>query len=154
MPNFRNGKIYEIISDHTKKVYIGSTVLKLNIRLNIHKNHYKKWKQGQFDYLSSFQVVKYRDARIRLVEVYPCLTLEELLIREQYWKDNIEKCCNKNRAFRIDTRRRNSTRKWNKNNQINCDYCDQCYSKGQKMRRHEQTQKHQDNVKFFNSLFD
>lgn len=77
-----NGKIYIIRSFQTNNVYVGSTVQKLNQRLQGHKQKYKLWKNGKHHFLTSFEILKYEDAYIELIENYPCNSKEELFIRE------------------------------------------------------------------------
>lgn len=87
MVNYANGKIYKIRSPQTDKVYIGSTVQDLKNRLDGHKSHYKSYLKGSSKYISSSELLKYNDAFIELIEVYPCNNKEELYDREQYYID-------------------------------------------------------------------
>lgn len=92
-------KIYKIISSQTNKIYIGSTCLKLLCsRMAHHKSNYKKWLIDKKKYISSFEIIKYNDAKIILIESYPCNSRDEKKAREQYWIDNMINNCNKNRA--------------------------------------------------------
>ena len=46
MINYKYGKIYKITSEHTNKIYVGSTCKKLlSQRLTFHRKNYKKWKK-------------------------------------------------------------------------------------------------------------
>ncbi|ARF12390.1 hypothetical protein Klosneuvirus_5_60 [Klosneuvirus KNV1] len=94
MTSYQHGKIYKITSDETEQIYIGSTIQPLHKRLIQHRNKYKRYKNGTYHYLSSFEIVNYDDAVIILIENYPCNTKEELFIREQYWKDNLDNTVN------------------------------------------------------------
>lgn len=86
MPNYRNAKIYKLISWQTDAVYYGSTTLDLNVRLSCHRTKFKRWINGKSDeYCSSFKVVKFTDCAIFLVEKYPCNTRDQLEIREEFW---------------------------------------------------------------------
>ena len=38
-PRYIKGKIYKIISPNTEKMYIGSTILPLDLRFSLHKSH-------------------------------------------------------------------------------------------------------------------
>ena len=91
MVNYKEGKIYKIISNHTTDIYIGSTVSTLTKRLSRHKHG------GS----SSSEIIKYGDAKIILIEKYPCNDKDELRMREQYHIDN-NKCINKVRSHRTD----------------------------------------------------
>ena len=92
------GKIYKLISNNTENVYYGSTIEeKLSNRLAGHRRKYKKWLNGTYCYVASFEVVEYEDCKIILVESYPCKTFYELTAREQYYIDN-NICVNKIKA--------------------------------------------------------
>lgn len=108
MVNYQNAKIYKIISNQTEKIYVGSTVkYYLSARLAEHKQDYKRWVNKKLKYtLSSFEIIQYDDAKIILIENWPCNSKAELCAREQYWIDNIKYCCNKNLAFQPDKKRK------------------------------------------------
>ncbi|UCG02754.1 MAG: GIY-YIG nuclease family protein [Candidatus Heimdallarchaeota archaeon] len=112
MVNYKNAKIYTIRSNHTDKIYVGSTCSELRKRLNGHKGKYSMYLNGTMTkYMSSFEIIKYGDCYIELHEKYPCNDKTELnkregeLIREldcvnkriegrtakEYYIDNIEK---------------------------------------------------------------
>ncbi len=61
------GRIYKITSSECDGVYIGSTTQQLTKRWSDHKNQYKLHSQGKFNYVTSFEVCKYTDAKIELV---------------------------------------------------------------------------------------
>lgn len=92
LSKYQNGKIYKIISyAHPDEVYYGSTVEALSKRMAHHI-----WNAtSQKKYVcSSKQVLQYDDAKILLVENYPCNSREELNKREgEYILNN--KCVNK-----------------------------------------------------------
>ena len=48
--------IYKIFNHHTKQVYIGSTILKLETRLSQHKNACANFQNGKGKYLTSFEL--------------------------------------------------------------------------------------------------
>ena len=83
--NYRNGKIYKIISQSTDKIYIGSTCTELSKRLHQHKLNFKNYLDGKSNYMSSFEIIKYGDAKIILIVNYPCLNKEHLTARENYF---------------------------------------------------------------------
>lgn len=99
MPNYKNGKIYKLISNEVTKCYVGSTTQKLSYRKGHHVKYCKLWLQNEYKYISSFEICKFNDCKIILIENYPCNSKEELLKREQYWIDELE-CVNKQRAYR------------------------------------------------------
>jgi hypothetical protein len=96
------GKIYKIISDNTDMIYIGSTILKLLCsRYANHTCNYKKYTNGiGKKQSSSFDVLKYGNNKIILIELYPCNSKDELHAREQYYIDlNKSNCVNKLKSF-------------------------------------------------------
>ena len=96
---YQRGKIYKIISNQTNDVYYGSTIEPyLTNRLSGHRKCYKCWLNGKHNYITSYELVKFDDAKIILVEDFPCETKDQLHSREQYHIDNNE-CVNKNKSF-------------------------------------------------------
>ena len=92
---YQRGKIYKLISNQTEDVYYGSTIeVKITNRLSKHRCHYKRWLNGKSPYVSSFEIVKFDDAKILLVENFPCNTVYELYARENYYIEN-NRCVNK-----------------------------------------------------------
>ena len=80
---FQNGKIYTIRSFQTEKYYIGSTNHKtLSQRLSKHKSNYRDWLKDKKKYITSFEILKYDDYYIELLELYPCNLKSELHKRE------------------------------------------------------------------------
>lgn len=81
MPDYSKTKIYMIKSHKTDQVYIGSTIQTLKRRMRKHISNYNKWirenKNGGI--CSSAILLKYDDAYIELIELYPC-------------ESNMEKC--------------------------------------------------------------
>lgn len=73
-------KIYKISSG--KSHYIGSTVQTLDNRFNEHKRDYENYKIGKHKFVTSFEVLKLGDAKISLVEMFKCDSVEELQKRE------------------------------------------------------------------------
>ena len=94
MSNYKNGKIYKIISKNTDMIYIGSTTkVKLTTRLSEHRHSFNH--NGS---MSSRNMFLWDDAEIKLIENYPCESKIELRKREQYWLDNLDNLINKNKA--------------------------------------------------------
>jgi hypothetical protein len=102
---YRFGKIYKIVCNVTGKVYIGSTYRKLNDRLDGHYYDYKGYctqgNNNNYNYVTSFEVLKENDFNIILLEDFPCETKEEILLREKYYIQNTE-CVNKHIPMRTD----------------------------------------------------
>jgi hypothetical protein len=140
MVNYQNGKIYEITSDQTPKRYIGSTAKKyLCDRLSCHKFQYRKYLRlgNKKYYCSSAEILKYNDAKIVLLEGFPCNSKDELYAREEEWRQaNLDTCVNRKTAFGIDLMKR----KANDTVIILCD-CGASIQKTEKPR-HAKTQKH------------
>lgn len=92
--DYKNGKIYKIINDENEDVYYGSTIQTLKERFESHKNDYKVYLNGKYDYVTSFEIVKYSSCKIILVENFPCKSRYELEVRERYYIEKY-KCVNK-----------------------------------------------------------
>lgn len=90
MPNYQNGKIYKIESLIGNCTYYGSTTLKyLSTRMAKHKSDAQHGMN-----ITSSKVLQYDDAKIILVESYPCNDKNELTSRECYYIKNND-CVNK-----------------------------------------------------------
>lgn len=76
------GKIYIIKSNQTDNIYIGSTTSSLSQRLSKHKSSYKRYIAGKRGFVSSFDIIKFEDAIIELLEDFECQTKEQLTRRE------------------------------------------------------------------------
>jgi hypothetical protein len=88
-----NGKIYTIKSKETDLMYIGSTFEPLSKVLIRHKEEYKWYLRGRFTDAHPFELVKYEDAYIELLEDYPCENEKQLRKRkEELIREN--KCVN------------------------------------------------------------
>lgn len=96
--NYENGKIYRIVGANGNQ-YIGSTTETLSKRLARHRKYHKYPRNHG---VTSLLILKDDpDAKIILIENYPCQNSEELRAREQYWIEHIEGgCVNKVRAYR------------------------------------------------------
>ena len=90
-----DGKIYEIISDNTDMVYIGSCITTLKQRLIEHKR-----KRNQ---TASKSIIDCGDYDIYLIEKYTCNNLTELRMREQMYidiyKNDGKNVINRQRAY-------------------------------------------------------
>jgi gas vesicle protein len=95
MPNYQNGKIYSLRSHQTDDVYIGSTTLSLALRKAGHVGDFKRWLNGCKNYVTSFEIIKYDDYYIELIEYFPCNSKEELHKREGEIIRETENCVNK-----------------------------------------------------------
>ena len=100
MQDYNKGKIYKIISDSCPLPYIGSTTSSLNYRFTKHCSRYKSWRNKVSTYTCSFEILKYDDARIELIENYPCNSREELEKQEGSYIIIGKNCVNKQKAGR------------------------------------------------------
>ena len=110
---FQNGKIYTIRSFQTEKYYIGSTNHKtLSQRLSKHKSNYREWLNDKDNtYITSYEIIKYDDCYIELLELYPCNLKAELHKREgemiRLHKDSlVNRCipCRTLKEYKIDNK--------------------------------------------------
>jgi len=69
---------------------------------------YKSWLAGKNNYVTSYEIVKYDDFYIEIVEKYPCKSKEELLTRESHYIKS-EKCVNRYIPGR-------TSKQWNEDN--------------------------------------
>ena len=97
--DYSKGKIYTIRSYSTDDVYIGSTCTTLTKRLSQHKRGYKLWLKKDYTYVTSYEVLKYGDAYIELVEEVACGNKAQLNRREGEVIRSMS-CVNKNVAGR------------------------------------------------------
>ena len=101
MPNYQNGKIYTLRSYQTDDVYIGSTTQSLAVRKGGHQRDYKRYLNGKYRFITSFNIIKFDDCYIELIENYPCNSRNELERREGQLIRTID-CINKIVAGRTD----------------------------------------------------
>ena len=95
MPNYQNGKIYELVDLTTNNKYYGSTVQDLKMRKSGHVKKYKGYLNNKKNfYTTSFEIIKNNNYEIYLVENFPCNSKSELEAREGYYIRN-NKCVNK-----------------------------------------------------------
>ena len=87
------GKIYKLVSFQTDKVYVGSTCSLLSKRFYEHKMKFKK-SHDKLN-LTSFEILKYADCDIILLEDFPCENRNQLHARERYYIESLS-CVNKN----------------------------------------------------------
>jgi hypothetical protein len=94
MPEFKQGKIYCIRSHQCEEVYVGSTTESLSRRMSVHRSMFKRYNDGKGNYCTAFEIVKYPDCYIELIEYFSCNTRAELNAREGHFIREIE-CVNK-----------------------------------------------------------
>ena len=96
---YDNGKIYVLRSNQTDDIYIGSTTQPLYKRIHQHKKDFRRWKNEKRNYVTSFELMKYDDAYIELLELCPCDSKMELCRREGQLQREMN-CVNKEIAGR------------------------------------------------------
>ncbi len=107
---YQTGKIYKITSPQTEQCYVGSTIERhLSSRLSQHECEYRRYQnKKQKSNTRSFDIIKFGDAVIELVENYPCETKSELLQREKHWIVQLN-CVNKARPIINEEEKRQLT---------------------------------------------
>jgi hypothetical protein len=117
MNKYKESKIYKITSEHTNKIYIGSTAEKyLSQRKAVHASLYKRWKAGnKKQYCASYELYKLGDVKYELLELYNCNSKKELLERERYFMElNTGLLINKNRTGISEEEKKNQHNECNK----------------------------------------
>lgn len=94
--DYSQSKIYIIRSNKTDNVYVGSTIQPLKERFYNHKSDYNSFIKGSLQRpVSSFEIMKYEDAFIELLEEYSCENKEQLYKKEGEWIQKTQNCINK-----------------------------------------------------------
>jgi hypothetical protein len=75
-PRYIKGQIYKVVSPNTEKIYIGSTITKLNQRFSKHKSNKA---------CTSIHIINEGSASIELICDFPCKNKTELEIEEARW---------------------------------------------------------------------
>jgi hypothetical protein len=150
---------YKITSTNTDKVYVGSTEKDINERLQIHEAHYRLFKDGKYNYVTSFEILECKDYKIELLENKICESKEErdtveckYIINtpntvnrnlpgrtpEQYYQDNKQELNERHRQYYQDNKQE---LKRKANEKHNCS-CGGKYTRAGKSQ-HDKSQKHQ-----------
>lgn len=104
LSNLRTGKIYKIVCGQTNKCYIGSTFSKLKYRFYRHKQNYKDWKNGNYNYVSVFGLFDefgVENFKMILVKEYKVVDGHHLRMYEQLWLNKLKPKVNINMSFCI-----------------------------------------------------
>ena len=117
MTRYQNGKIYEIRTDFSEQVYIGSTCLPLAKRFF---NHKKEEREGGDTNRQLFLLARehgWHRFRITLLEHYPCSSKDELRQREEHHRSLFasvfpELCLNMCRAYISTEVKREESKLW------------------------------------------
>jgi hypothetical protein len=97
MPDYTKSKAYALLSDNLPGTcYVGTTTQKyLSSRKAQHKADYLSYLKGEHHYVTSFEVIKFPDARIVLLQECPCEYVEQLQAIERKYIESMT-CVNKN----------------------------------------------------------
>lgn len=110
---YHDGKIYIISAQQSDKIYIGSTTKTLKERFNNHKTSYKSYYlNGKQSYCTSYEILKFSDCNIKLLENFPCNTSEELREREQYNISQYPNSINKVKAYLSEEQKKEIEKKY------------------------------------------
>jgi hypothetical protein len=121
---YQCGKIYKICSNQTEQIYIGSTTNTIEKRFNEHNHCFANYQRNKQKYMTSYDIIKYGDAYIELIENFPTDNKFDLRIRERFYIEN-NNCINQVIPIRTEIEKRKSKKiekqKWyskNKHRQI------------------------------------
>jgi hypothetical protein len=87
MPDYQNGKIYMVWFTNCETPYYGSTTNRLSTRLSQHKTQYKL-KRVRCTLFPLFEKYGVDEAKIELIEAFPCNNRNELEAREGFYIRN------------------------------------------------------------------
>lgn len=87
------GFIYMISSEQTPKVYIGSTRRNPICRLYEHRAKYRMYQDNRYNYVTSFELVKYDDHKLTILEESNYDSLEDLF-KSEFNHMQHHDCCN------------------------------------------------------------
>ena len=85
--------MYRIVSPHTHLVYVGHTTDTLEKRMARHRRDFDN-RQTLKKKCSSVKVFEHGEARIQLLEKWPCASLSQAKIRERHWIQKVAHCVN------------------------------------------------------------
>lgn len=92
MPDYSQAKIYKLKSASTPNIYVGSTCKTIDERFNKHKKNYRYYLKNKDDpnakwtaFIRSYDVLKYDDCTVELIEEFPCQSKRQLIAREAHY---------------------------------------------------------------------
>ena len=91
---YHQSKIYKLVSNETTDVFIGSTCNSLSKRLGEYKHYYRKWVKGAYHPINYFEIVKFSDCKIILIEEFRCNNKDQMRRKEREHIENTP-CINK-----------------------------------------------------------
>jgi hypothetical protein len=111
---YNNSIIYQLSSPQTDKVYIGSTIKEAGVAFKNYKSHYKKYLKAEDDkkpsYLTAYDLIKYDDCIITVLENVNVETQKELSKIEAGYIKKTTNCINKIIPGRTDKERYQANR--------------------------------------------
>ncbi len=135
---------YKIISANSPKVYIGSTIKTIEVRLQGHEADFKRFQDEKQHYMTSYEILELKNYSIELIETLECETKDD--------RDTIERghilrnltAVNKQQPGRT-SKQYNHDNKQHLNQKHDCP-CSGKYSTTHKAR-HEKSAKHQNYIR-------
>ena len=88
-------RIYKISSPHTDKVYIGSTYRTIKRRLQNHVESYKRYRDGRYNYVTSFDILEFGDYKIEELDSLEKATAADQIRLERKTILEHKNACNK-----------------------------------------------------------
>lgn len=108
-----NYTIYCIICNITGKKYIGSTN-NFKKRIRDHRFDIKRYRQGRFNYVSSFEVMEKNDYRYEILEQGVKPNRKEIYKTENEYIKNNPECVNKNKSYLTDEEKKKKNKEYYK----------------------------------------
>lgn len=100
LKNYETCFIYRIISPSLNKIYIGSTTKTIKDRLIQHEADFRRWKNGAYDYVTSFELIESGDYYIQILDILSCESSKDLVEIEYKWINKYPNCVNKNKTHK------------------------------------------------------
>jgi hypothetical protein len=159
MEKYQHAKIYKIINDIDKLIYVGSTIETLNRRFSEHKYEAKRSPERKL--YKHFAKLGIDHFEIKLIKNYPCAGRTALEIEEERYKIMLNAQLNTIRAHQTAEQRKDQLKEWQaqnyqknrvkinlKNNErLFCKICGKTYTRANKSQ-HCRTKWHQKCLKF------
>ena len=144
MSRYANGKIYKLVNNVDKEIYIGSTCVPLHKRFYKHKTDGAK--QPERKVYKHLVGIGWDEVKIILIESFPCENKMELEKRERYYIDKLNPSLNTTLRPRVTEEERKKAQHLldKKRNGIEhlCDICHISVKVSNKSR-HNKTKMHQ-----------
>ena len=117
---YTNGKIYKLVNNTDKDIYVGSTCELLSKRLYGHKMCAKS--KTQTKVYKHLNEIGWDNVEIILIESFPCANKMELVKRERYWVDQLSPSLNTVRPY-VTPAEEKEHEKWYRAQKYVCDIC-------------------------------